>query len=409
MMQNQIANKSVVMKTKKSQGIRKNLWLLYVINIFSSIHFFGGVLIPFFQDYGKLDFAKTMILESIFMGGIFVMEIPTGTIADKYSRKISLNLSYLINILAIWVYVLIPNFWIFALGEIIWAVAVALHSGAYDAILYDTLIELGEEKQSKTHFSRLRSIGLIAMPIGSLSGGFIAAHFGLKATMTFSMIPLAVAALASFWLQEPAVHKNSKDETAWKIFKQGFKRIKRSRSLQRIIIDMVILSSIGYFGIWLYQQRLMLLGLEIKYFGMVQTGIIIFEVLFLNLANLLEKWIKSKKRVLTISGLGIGLGFLITGIVTSVSLNIAGFIIATGFGMTYQVLSINYMNKHIPSEQRATILSTASMMRQITIMFINPLIGFGVEGNITIVLLALGLIALLWGIFSPLKEQDLKD
>lgn len=389
--------------------IKRNLNLLYGINIFSSIHFFGAVMIPFFQDYGGLNFAEIMILESIFMGGIFVMEIPTGAIADKYSRKFSLNLAYLINIIAIGVYIIQPNFWIFALGESIWALAVALHSGAYDAMLYDTLVELGQESESKKHFSRLRSIGLIAMPIGALSGAFIASYFGLQATMGFSMIPLAISALLSFWLHEPNVHQQSKEMNTWSLFRKGLQVINQSKGLQRIIIDMVILSTIGYFGIWLYQKRLMHLGLEIRYLGMVQTGIIVFEVAFLNLALKLEKWLGSKKKVLSLAGLGIGFGFLLTGAFANVSVNILGFILAAGFGMTYQVLSINYMNKYIPSEQRATILSTASMLRQSMIMCINPLVGFGVEWNIDFVLVGLGLCAVIWTLSAPIKEQDLLE
>ena len=77
--------------------------------------------------------------------------------------------------------------------------------------------------------------------------------------------------------------------------------------------------------------------------------------------------------------------------------------------MSYQVLSINYMNKHIPSEKRATLISTAMMMRQCAVMLSNPLVGFGVEHNMMATLLSLGVIALIWGFLSPIHEKDLID
>jgi MFS family permease len=400
---------SIVNTGQKSKKYRQNITLLYAMKIFASIHFFGSVLIPFFEEYGGLNFAQTMILESIFMGGIFLMEIPTGTIADKYSRKLSLNLSFVVNIIAVGVYVIKPSFWFFALGEIIWAVAIALHSGAYDALLYDTLVEIGEEETSQKHYARMHSMGLIAMSLGSISGGFIAKYFGLRATMVYSAVPLMITFLLSLRLKEPETHNLSKDKKPWQIFKQGFHHIKGSKALQRIIGDMVIIAMIGYFGIWLYQKRLGDIGMDIKYFGLVQTSSIILQVIIMNLSKPLEKLFHSKKKVLTFSAVSVGLGFLITGFSTNILISAIGFVIAISFGMTYRIPSMNYMNKHIPSDQRATILSTASMFRQCAIMMTNPLLGFGVEWNVTVILLILGLIGCGWAVISPLQESDLLD
>mgnify|MGYP000498076867 CR=1 FL=1 len=52
-----------------------------------------------------------MILESIFTGAIFAFEIPTGTIADKFGRKLSLNIAFIVNAFAVIVYVSYPNFY----------------------------------------------------------------------------------------------------------------------------------------------------------------------------------------------------------------------------------------------------------------------------------------------------------
>ncbi len=62
---------------------KRNIPLLYALNIIMRIHFFGSVMIPFFQDWGGISFSEIMILESIFTGAIFIFEIPTGTIDDK--------------------------------------------------------------------------------------------------------------------------------------------------------------------------------------------------------------------------------------------------------------------------------------------------------------------------------------
>ena len=108
-----------------------------------------------------------------------------------------------------------------------------------------------------------------------------------------------------------------------------------------------------------------------------------------------------------IYSLGIGIGYIMTGMSESIGLNIAGFILGAGIGMSYQVLSINYMNKHIPSDKRATIISTGMMMRQGAVMLTNPLMGYGGDHNMSATLLIIGGLALLWCFISPLHEKDL--
>jgi len=57
-----------------------------------------------------------MILQAIFTLSVFFLEIPTGVVADKFGRKISLSLAGLISAGGFLIYASYPNFWIFALG-----------------------------------------------------------------------------------------------------------------------------------------------------------------------------------------------------------------------------------------------------------------------------------------------------
>ncbi len=79
-----------VMVSDDKKAFQRNIPILFALHILLRIHFFCSVLIPFFQDWGGLSFSEIMILESIFTGAIFLFEIPTGTIADKFGRKTTL-------------------------------------------------------------------------------------------------------------------------------------------------------------------------------------------------------------------------------------------------------------------------------------------------------------------------------
>ena len=96
-------------------------------------------------------------------------------------------------------------------------------------------------------------------------------------------------------------------------------------------------------------------------------------------------------------------------ITTNISIVVFGVILAAGFGLGRYILLINYLNKHIPSQQRAMIMSTILMARQLAQVILNPLVGFMVEWNLVYVLFILGGLMIVWSFVSPVREKHLID
>src|SRR3989344_3248955 len=116
----------------------------------------------------------------------FILEIPTGAIADYIGRKHSIALGALVVAVAALVYGSVAEFEIFLLGEFLFAAAMALISGADEALLYDSLKEAGREEERKKVFGRANSFHLLGMLVAAPIGSFIAAKQGLNAPMLFS-------------------------------------------------------------------------------------------------------------------------------------------------------------------------------------------------------------------------------
>ncbi|MBE2184840.1 MAG: MFS transporter [Anaerolineae bacterium] len=74
---------------------------------------------------------------------IFLFEIPTGIVADVYSRKLSAAIGYSIVGLSYILQGLIPAFGAILAGHFLWGVGYTFTSGAYDAWLVD---ELGQDR-----------------------------------------------------------------------------------------------------------------------------------------------------------------------------------------------------------------------------------------------------------------------
>lgn len=391
--------------------IAKNIPKTYAVNFTSSLHFISPVLVLFFTEWGGITLQQTLLLQSWFMGWMFILEIPTGTVADYFGRKISLVLSQVIMIIAILIYSSVPVFSMFLLGEFLFALAITLSSGANEALIYDTLKDMGQEAESEEIFGRFRSSGLIGILCGSLLGSLIAVTFGVRYCFLFMVFPTIISLIISFTLKEPLRHENGKQkqQNMLQILKESSKYFlkKENRAVQILTIDSIVISVISYFIIWLWQTKLSVIGVNIAFFGIINFGMLLGQIILLNTTVYLKKLLKSKKTVISLTALLTGIGFLLVGSFMGMIPVIIGVIIAATFGMSRRTLLMNYINKNIPSEQRATILSAIAMFRQFILMILIPIVGIFVDMSLNTVLVILGIIAVIWSLISPVKEKYL--
>ena len=320
--------------------MESNIWKMHVLNLFTGMMFITGVLVPFFMIWGGLNYFQIMLIMAWSSFLIFFLEIPTGAIADKHGRKFSMSIAALFIMLGTIVYVIVPNFFIFLVAETFWAIGLSLWSGAYTALIYDTLKSLKREKESKKIFGRLTSYNVVGLLIGSSAGGLMAEHLGLRAPMILMVIPFSIALLIIFSLTEPKYHK---------------------KIIQILALDMVVLAGVSGMLFWLAQLLLSDLGLRLAFMGFVYAAFNVFQILFMNSYSWFEKILGSKKRLLFFSSLVVGVSILVSGLFMSLPVILVAFALASSFGLGREPLIDSYLQKHMPSKQRATSSSILNM------------------------------------------------
>ena len=77
-----------------------NIYKAYLYHFILGIHTVRAVYFIYMSEWGGLSFSEQMILQSYFMFMIFLLEIPSGAIADYLGRKKGLMLSALTVIMA---------------------------------------------------------------------------------------------------------------------------------------------------------------------------------------------------------------------------------------------------------------------------------------------------------------------
>ncbi len=382
--------------------------LFYAFAFLRSFSMFGAVLIPFFTVWGKISLFQIQVLQSWFMFWIFILEIPTGVAADRFGRKFSLGLGGIVTALAVVLYGSLARFEVFLLGEFLFAMGVAFISGADDALLYDALKESGQEQESKKVFGSARSFELSAMFLSALLGGFVASKFGLNAPMYLSFIPFFLATITAFLIKEPRRSENVSESRRYlDIVRKGISFLKSHYQLKLLAIDAVLVSGAVYFVVWFYQVVLEQLKIPVIYFGYFNAFLVLSEIIVARNFVRFEKLFGSGRNFLKFSALAAGLAFLVVAFLSNVFTVIIFLVFAGGFGLTRLDLMSVYMNRFIPSEQRATVLSSISMLRRFLLVVLNPLMGFVADKSLVLALCLAGVLCLGVFLFSPLKREIL--
>lgn len=109
---------------------------------------FAGTLIWTAMMVYQVDYVGLTPLQLVLMGtamesAIFVFEIPTGIVADVYSRRLSFVIGVLLMGLAYLGQAVFPLFEALLLAQVVWGLGFTFTSGAYDAWMVD---ELGQER-----------------------------------------------------------------------------------------------------------------------------------------------------------------------------------------------------------------------------------------------------------------------
>jgi len=386
-----------------------NIKKLYIFGFLYSLSFFGAIGIPFFLDWGNLNYFQIFLIQLWFSFWLFVLEVPTGVIADKIGRKMTLVLSGLTASLGALLYGLFPNIYLFLLAELIFAIGMALRSGADKAILYDTLIEMKKSKEAKHFFSRYalsQNLGfIVALPVGSLiaGSGILPYPKTLPLTFLLTAIPLFLSIFVSFTLDEPRRKTLKENLLIGSI--NSMKQLAKHSVLRSFALDMSLISATTFFIFWFYQPLLLNANLNIRYLGFVPAGYMILGSLLLFRINIVEN-IFGIKKLLFLTALIPAIAFAVLVITRNVWIVlICVYVIA--IGKIREPLFDHFMNIYIKSKDRAGVLSAINMLQRIFIGILYPIVGFLSDISIYYAVAMIGLLTLIFTFVGKVDETHL--
>ncbi|MGP4009465.1 MFS transporter [Streptomyces sp. 4N124] len=123
-----------------------------------------------------------------------LLEVPSGAWADAVSRRLLLWLGPLLTAAGFALWVIVPSYWAFAAGFVLWGAGGALGSGALEALVYDELDRLGAADRYARVMGRARAAGLIGVMAAMGLAGPVFAWGGYPAVGTASVLACLLAA-----------------------------------------------------------------------------------------------------------------------------------------------------------------------------------------------------------------------
>jgi DHA3 family tetracycline resistance protein-like MFS transporter len=328
----------------------------------------------------------------------FVFEVPTGVVADVYSRRLSIIIGYLLMGFGFLIEGFFPFFVPILLAQVIWGLGYTFTSGATEAWISD---EIGEERANQL-FLRATQIGLIASLLGMgaavLIGGQNVALPILVGAAGVILIGITLTLIMPETGFKPTPQE---DRNTWQqmghTFKEGIAAVRARPRLMTVLgIGLFYgLYSEGFDRLWVkhlldtFELPLFIGSNEIAFFGVLRavgTLLTIFAVRYV------------EKRLDTSQPRAIGRTMLlVTGLISAA---LIGFAISPLFGITLGLFLLIYVlrrvamplytawvNQKLDSGTRATVLSMSGQVDAIGQIAGGP--GVGLIANLVSVTAAI--------------------
>jgi MFS family permease len=356
--------------------MNRNILKAYAASFLKNLQFFGPISVPYFLDWLRVDYTRMFILQAWFLFWVFILEVPTGVVADKFGRKMSVAIGCLLFAADMLFFGLSRNYSLLFAAEFLGAVGMTLISGADQALLYDSLVALKAQERARFYFSRYEAAGtlglLIAFPIGSWIAGL--RNYPSLLPMPFALTTLSAVLAAGmfFSMREPPRAKPT--EHFLKMGMIGLRTLFACRELRAYVLNAVTIASVTFFAFWFYQPVAQRAGLGVTYLGFVGAGFNLFSAILLANVSILEKVI-GVRRLLVLTAFLPAILFIALGFVHLLAFAIPALFILVGCRMVRIPILNELIHRHVESENRATVISSVSLLERFVTFLLYPVVG----------------------------------
>ncbi len=369
-------------------NLKLNARTVYIFVEFSASVFFAmmfTVTSLYEATVAGLTPVQLILVGTVLEISAFVFEVPTGIVADVYSRKLSIIIGYILMGIGFLVEGFFPFFVPILLAQVIWGLGYTFTSGSTEAWISD---EIGEDDANKL-FIRATQIGLFASLIGMALAALVGVDNVAMPLRVGSAGVIAIGVILAIIMPETGFHPTPREDRTtwghmWHTFKQGVDTVRAKPRLMNIVFIGLFygIYSEGFDRLWVkhlldtFELPIIFGNNQVAFFAALRvagTILTIFVVRFV------------EKRVDSSSSLAIGRAVLI--VTAGISVAMLGFALSPYLILTLSLylvidalrdvqipLQTAWVNQKLDSKVRATVHSMFGQVDAIGQMLGGPIV-----------------------------------
>ena len=344
----------------------------------AQIPLIGATYIIYLQDKGfPLD--KISFINLVFTLSIALTDLPTGVLADKYGRKLSVVLSYLFWCLSMYLYSLAYSFIILIIAELFAGLYISLLSGSLEAWIVDELKDTGmDSKELSSIFGMSRSLMIISALMGAMIGGLIPTLNVSYPFLLSSLLGFLGFIISGLFLKEDNRSRIEDEKRYFDMFKESISFFKGNNALMFLTFGMTCAWMGDIVLDFLWQPLSKQFGASLSDIGnlFILKSIVVLPAPYLS-SKLMKKGAIFKKNVF-IFGIvsGILMYFLFFILKSKSYIFLIIIYVITMFSIEFRTPSyLVWRNELILNRLRASLISFQS-----TLVYIGGAISWGILG-----------------------------
>lgn len=394
-------------------NLEGNIRKYYLFHLFLNLQLWWPIWIIYLTEMRGLTLAQVTLIDIPFWLCIIFLQVPGAALADRFGRKPVLIASAIFFSVAIIFFGLAASFWLLLASYLIWGVGFSMLFGVESAFLYDTLKALGREEEYPRIYGRGWAIAMAAQVGGTLLGAPLAAATDLQVPIILSGLISAMAAVVALWFVEPMV-KQSHHLTYGEIIGDSARIVRHQPDVRYALMffGLVTIGSVAV--VFFFQPFLVDHDVGVGSVGIWQTPMRIAGIVAALVAHRLMSGLGERRTFYLMPALVV-VGYLMLATWDSVYAQIAFPIINFGVILSQPTVT-DYLNRRVPTEQRATTVSLSNLVRSAVLVPIAPLLGLLADqvspeaaywtGGILVAALAVPLFALWWPTLGRAPERE---
>ncbi|WP_148882217.1 MFS transporter [Thermococcus aciditolerans] len=342
----------------------------YVKRFYLAGFFYLALYTGFYQVYlQSLGLSKGQIglLMGIMLFLVAFLEVPTGVVADKVSKKTSVLMARTLSLLFLFILYSANSFADLLLATIISALSTAFATGAETGWLYELLKEDGRTDEYPKAYGRLRAFETVGGFAGTLAGGVIADVYGMR-------LPIILS--APFILASLLVLATIPKDTARSGLSYGHHLLESLRFVwnSRDVRWLFIYANIMGLPLTLFTAFM-----QLYFYGFLASVLAVSWVMALYMAISSASWYfdagdSTRKRIYSYAGIVIPLLSFLAGL--NGWLGFATLVLGTFiFSQAFKEWQGRFQSA-IPDEKRATVGSLYSLMAAVANGVLNVILGW---------------------------------